>query len=133
MAAFDGLFLTHWYTPQIAKYVLAVMAKDPSRDVRRHVARNALQSLALMFQMGEFKTNAKDQVSLLIEEDGSKPEQAKEQKKTELDLMIKALRKDREIGKNEVFRELIMPIALYASISSFLSSLLRFQGTRRRP
>jgi hypothetical protein len=30
-----------------------------------------------------------------------------------METMIKVLRKDREVGKNEVLREFLMPIALY--------------------
>lgn len=113
IAAFDGLFLTKWYTPQIMRYVLAVIANDPSRVIRRHVARNACHSLALLVQMGEMKSSLKEAESLLIEEDGTAPEKAKESKKSEMDAMIKVLRKDREVGKNEVLREFLMPIALY--------------------
>lgn len=112
LAAFDGLFLTKWYVPQIMRYILAVMANDPSRVVRRHVARNVCHSLALLVHMGEMKANLKETESLLIEEDGSIPEKAKETKKSEMDMMIKVLRKDREVGKNEVVREFLMPIAL---------------------
>ncbi|KXN88910.1 Transcription initiation factor TFIID subunit 2, partial [Leucoagaricus sp. SymC.cos] len=90
LAAFDGLFLTKWYTPVIMRYIF----------------------LALLVQMGEMKTSLKDTESLLIEEDGNAPEKAKESKKSELDLMIKVLRKDREVGKNEALREFLMPIAL---------------------
>jgi transcription initiation factor TFIID subunit 2 len=96
-------------------YILAVMANDPSRIIRRHVARSTCQSLALLVQMGEMKSNIKETESLLIEEDGSTLEKAKEPKKSELDTMIKVLRKDREVGKNEVLREYLMPIALYIS------------------
>ncbi|KAF5374962.1 hypothetical protein D9758_000502 [Tetrapyrgos nigripes] len=116
IAAFDGLFLTKWFTPPIMKYVLSVIANDSSRVIRRIVARNACQSLALLAQMGEMKSNLKDHESLLIEEDGSHPEKSKESKKTELDAMIKVLRKDREVGKNEVLREFVMPIALTPSL-----------------
>ena len=49
--------------------------------------------------------------SLMIEEDENGGEKVQENKKSELDLVIKALRKDREVGKNEVIRELLMPIA----------------------
>lgn len=116
IAAFDGLFLTKWYTPQIMRYILAVMANDSSRVIRRHVARNACYSLALLVQMGEMKSNLKETESLLIEEDGNGQEKAKESKKSEMDAMIKALRKDREVGKNEVLREFLMPIALMPDI-----------------
>lgn len=112
IAAFDGLFLTKWYTPLIMRYVLAVMANDPSRVIRRHVARNACQSLALLVQMGEMKTSLKESESLLIEEDGTGQEKTKEAKKSDMEAMIKVLRKDREVGKNEVLREFLMPIAL---------------------
>lgn len=111
MAAFDALFLMKWYTPKIMRYILAVMACDSSRAVRRHVARNACHSLALLVSMGEMKT-PKDSESVLIEEDGNAPEKAKENKKSDMDLMIKTLRKDREIGKNEVIREFLLPIAM---------------------
>ncbi|KAJ6541894.1 hypothetical protein B0H19DRAFT_1175115 [Mycena capillaripes] len=116
IAAFDGLFMTKWYTPPIMNYVLAVMAHDPSRTIRRHVARNACHSLALLVQMGEMKLNSKDPESLLIEEDGSIPDKNKESRKSEMDAMIKALRKDKEVGKNEIFRELMMPLALAADV-----------------
>lgn len=115
IAAFDGLFLTKWYTPQIMRYILAVMANDPSRVIRRHVARNACYSLALLVQMGDMKSTSKEVESLLIEEDGNSQEKTKESKKSEMEAMIKVLRKDREVGKNEVLREFLMPVALYFS------------------
>jgi len=117
IAAFDGLFLTKWYTPTIMRYILAVMANDVSKVVRRHVARNACYSLALLVQMGEMKATVKESESLLIEEDGNSQEKTKESKKSELDSMIKVLRKDREVGKNEALREFLMPIALCVIIS----------------
>ncbi|KAJ7597342.1 hypothetical protein C8J56DRAFT_316264 [Mycena floridula] len=112
IAAFDGLFLSKWYAPAMMQYILSVMANDSSRVIRRHVARNACYSLALLVQMGEMKNNPKDSEALLIEEDGSRPEQAKELKRSEMDAMIKVLRKDREVGKNEVLRKFLMSIAL---------------------
>jgi len=66
--------------------------------------------------MGELKSSVKESESLLIEEDGSVQEKAKENKKSEVDLLIKALRKDKEIGKNEVVREFLLPIALYVHV-----------------
>lgn len=100
------------------QYVLAVMANDPSRVIRRHVARSACQSLALLVSMGEMKTSTKEQESLLIEEDGSVPEKTKEAKKSDVEMMVRVLRKDREVGKNEVLREFLMPIALYETTLS---------------
>ena len=112
MAAFDALFLTKWYTPKVMQYILAVMAGDPSRVICRHVARNICQSLALLVTMGEMKTVVKESETLMIEEDGTAQENKKESKKSDLDIFIKALRKDREVGKNEVIREFLMPIAM---------------------
>lgn len=126
LAAFDGLFLTKWYTPVIMRYILSVIANDTSRVVRRHVARNACYSLALLVQMGEMKTGLKDNESLLIEEDGNAPEKAKESKKSELDVMIKILRKDREVGKNEALREFLMPIALCVKYHDILTIFLTY-------
>jgi transcription initiation factor TFIID subunit 2 len=111
LAAFDGLFVTRWYTPAIMNYILSVMEHDPSRVVRRYVARNACLSLALLVQMGEMKSYSKDTESLLIEEDGSIPDRSREAKKSEMEAMIKVLRKDREVGKNSDLREFILPIA----------------------
>jgi hypothetical protein len=99
------------------RYVLAVMANDPSRVIRRHVARNACYSLALLVQMGDMRSTLKEAESLLIEEDGNSQEKAKESKKSEMEAMIKVLRKDRELGKNEVLREFLMPITLYFFLS----------------
>ncbi|KAI0028582.1 hypothetical protein K488DRAFT_80600 [Vararia minispora EC-137] len=113
IAAFDSLFFTKWYTTKIMKYVLAVMAHDSSRLVRRHIARNAGQSLALLAAMGELKASSKESESLLIEEDGNPHEKvAKENKKSDVDMLIKTLRKDKELGKNDVVREFLLPIAL---------------------
>ncbi|KAI0348152.1 hypothetical protein BDW22DRAFT_1480005 [Trametopsis cervina] len=111
MAAFDALFLTKWYTPSIMQYILAVMANDSSRIIRRHVARNACQSLALLVSMGELDSGKKSK-SVLVEEDGAGQDTKKEAKKSEMDLMIKVLRKDPEVGKNEALRQFLIPMAL---------------------
>ena len=94
------------------RYILAVAAGDSSRAVRRHVARNACQSLALLVSMGELKNSAKESETLLIEEDGSAQDKAKESKKSEVDSLVRTLRKDKEVGKNEMVREFLLPIAL---------------------
>lgn len=121
MAAFDALFLTKWYTPNIMQYVLSVMAHDSSRAIRRHVARNACQSLALLVNMGEMEVMKKSK-SVLVEEDGAGAEGKKDsQQKSDLDLMLKALRKDPDVGKNPTLRNLLMPLALYVVV---LNSLL---------
>ena len=47
---------------------------------------------------------------MLIEEDGTGT--PKEAKKLEVELMIRALRKDREVGKSDICREYIMLVIL---------------------
>lgn len=123
--------MTKWYTPPIMRYILAVMANDPSRVIRRHVARSACQSLALLVSMGEMKSSSKEQESLLIEEDGTMPEKIKEAKKSEVESMIKILRKDKEVGKNDALREFLMPIALYViCLTCYINALTSvLQGT----
>lgn len=118
IAAFDLLFLTKWYTPKIMRYILVVKANDSSRIVRRHVARSACQSLPLLVSMGEIRT-LKDNDTLMTEEDGLNVEKVKESKESDIDLMIKALRKDCEVGKNEATRGFLMYIALYVPFLCF--------------
>lgn len=113
MLAFDALLMTRWYTPKIMKYMFAITSSDPSRVIRRHVTINACHSLALLAHMGEMKGSSKDAETLLIEEDGSVPEKSKENKKSDVELMLKALRKDKEVGKNDVLREFLMPLLLW--------------------
>ena len=111
IAAFDALFLMKWFNPEIMEYLFSVMLYDPSRVIRRHVARNCCTSLALLVQMGDLKSGAKEAEQLLIEEDGSMAqERIKEARKTEMDTIFKILRKDREIGKNETLRQFLIPL-----------------------
>jgi transcription initiation factor TFIID subunit 2 len=111
MAAFDALFLMKWYTPPVMQYVLSTMIHDSSRVIRRHVARGACQSLALLVTMGEMEAPKKSK-SVLVEEDGPGAESKKENQKSEIDLMFKALRKDPDVGKNHILRSYMMPMAL---------------------
>ena len=115
MLAFDALLMTKWYTPKIMKYLFAIIASDPSRIIRRHVAINACHSLALLVYMGEMKGSSKDAETLLIEEDGSIPEKSKENRKSDVELMLKVLRKDKEVGKNDMLREFLMPLLLWVT------------------
>jgi transcription initiation factor TFIID subunit 2 len=102
-----------WRIPALLEYVLSVIINDNSRVIRRHVARTATQSFAILAQMGELKNGTKDNDALLIEEDGNMPEKAKEAaKKSELDQMIRALRKDKELGKSNKLRDFLMPILM---------------------
>lgn len=116
IAAFDGLFLMKWYHPEVLKYLLAVVSRDSSRVVARHVASNMCESLAIQFVIGEIRMASKEPEPILIEEDATKPEVAKETKKSETDLMIKTLRKDKEIGKNQVLRKNIMQMMLNSGL-----------------
>ncbi len=111
MAAFDALFLTKWYIPPIVAYILAVMANDPSRVIRRQVARNVCQSLALLVTMGLMKESVKKSKSaVLVEEDGASQEGEKDSKKNDID--FRSFRKN-ELGKNEMLRQSLLPIIMY--------------------
>lgn len=70
------------------------------------------ESLAIHFSTGDIKALQKEPESILIEEDVTKPDKKKESKKTDVDLMIKTLRKDKEIGRNPVLREKLTPMML---------------------
>lgn len=97
MGAFDGLFLRPWHRRQsMWRYFLAVMTRDSSRLVRRHVARSAWESLAVLASISEINNASKRNEPLLIEEDASQPSKTRS-KKTEIDLLIKSLRRD--VGK----------------------------------
>lgn len=50
--------------------------------------------------------------SLLVEEDGPSQESKKEPKKGEVDNMVRALRKNEELGKNEMFRKFLLPVIM---------------------
>lgn len=93
-------------------YIFSIIANDTSRVVRRYVARNACESLALLASVGEIKSTSKEGENVLKEEDSTMPDKVKEAKKSEIDLMIRALRKDKEIGRSEVLRNFIVPIML---------------------
>ncbi|TDL26427.1 TATA-binding protein associated factor Taf2 [Rickenella mellea] len=112
LAGFDGLFLMKWYTPMIMRYIFKVMTADSSRVVRRHVARNVCESLSLLAMISEIKHAPKDAESLLIEEDGSTMDKANEVKRSEVDLVIRSLRKDKEVGKSAELRECILSAIL---------------------
>lgn len=112
IAAFDGLMLmNHWYTPRVISYLLAVVAHDSSRTIRRHVARCMPESFAILFHIGDIKHPSKDD-RLMIEEDGNVPDIVKESKKSEAEMLAKSLRKDKDIGRNETLRQEIMPLLL---------------------
>lgn len=117
VSAFDGLFLMKWFHPEVIKYLMAIISRDSSRVVSRHVASAMCESLAIQFVIGEIKMPPKEPESILIEEDAAKPEVSKEPKKSEVDLMIKTLRKDNDIGRNSALRKIVMPMMLYVFVA----------------
>jgi transcription initiation factor TFIID subunit 2 len=132
ITAFDGLFLTKWwFHEKVIAYILSTMAQDPSRIVRRHVAMNACHSLALLFSMGELRASGKDKDTLVLEEEGNAlAEKAKDAKRTEVELMIKAFRKDKDLGKNEQFRNMLMPVLLWVICFPRTRMLLTWRSRR---
>ncbi|VDB95451.1 unnamed protein product [Peniophora sp. CBMAI 1063] len=95
-------------TSKIVRYVLAVIAHDSSRVVRRRVARNAGRSLALFVAVGESRGGGSkgDESRPTLIEDGTGECADEKRKKGEVDALIKALRKDKDIGKGEALREI---------------------------
>jgi transcription initiation factor TFIID subunit 2 len=111
IAAFEGLLLTRWFSAGILRYLLVTLQHDSSRIVRRHVARAMLESIMLQLALGDIKSSKEE--SVLVEEDGSALDKANTAaKKSEVNGLIKTLRKDREFGKSDAFRELIAPLLL---------------------
>lgn len=84
---------------------------DPSILIRRRVARGMCESLALLFAIGEIKSLSGQEDSLLVEEDSAAPDRTIEAR-SDPKAMYKSFQKDKEIGKNEVLRQAIMPILL---------------------
>ncbi|KAG8680659.1 hypothetical protein FRC08_016121, partial [Ceratobasidium sp. 394] len=110
LAAMDALLLTKWWrTRTLIQYIFAVIAHDPSREVRRHVARAVIAGLAVLHAIGDVRPAGKDEPLLLIEDDGSTPARDKA-KKGEGDMLVKVLKK--EIGRSKQLRDSIMPIML---------------------
>jgi transcription initiation factor TFIID subunit 2 len=112
VTAFDGLLLSKWYVPKVMNYMFTVVMHDSSTFIRRRVARGMCESLALLFSVGEIKSVSKEGESLLIEEDSAAPDRSIDARRSDPKAMVKSLQKDKEIGKNEVLRDGIMPILL---------------------
>ena len=112
MTAFDGLLLSKWYVPTVMNYMFTVAMHDSSTLIRRRVARGMCESVALLFSVGEIKSVSKEGESLLIEEDSATPDKSLDTRRSDPKSMVKSLQKDREIGKNEILREGIIPILL---------------------
>ncbi|KAG9096358.1 hypothetical protein FRC06_008750 [Ceratobasidium sp. 370] len=114
LAAMDALLLTKWWRNRtLIQYVFAVIAHDPSREVRRHVARAVIAGLAVLHAIGDVRLAGKDEPLLLIEDDGSTPAKDKA-KKGESDMLVKVLKK--EIGRSKQLRDSIMPIMLAPNV-----------------
>ncbi|KZO96454.1 hypothetical protein CALVIDRAFT_514798 [Calocera viscosa TUFC12733] len=104
IAAFDALLVMKWHLrPALIRYFFSIINGDPSRTVRRHVARAMVESLGIMYQVGELAAGHKKE-PLLVEEDGTPK---KKSKSSEASGMARALRK--ELQKSATFRECILP------------------------
>ena len=110
LAGFEALFLTKWFTRKsLARYIFAVISHDPSRIVRRFVAQAAIASLGILEAVGDIKPATKDtDKSVLIEEDGSTPQASAKGRRNEVDLALKAIRK--EAGKQKGIRDAFIPM-----------------------
>ena len=88
-----------------------MIASDPSRIVRRFVARAAITSLGILEAMGDIRYSAKDgEKPVLIEEDGAFSTNAKQARRGEAEQALKAIRRD--AGKQKGVREIFIPTFL---------------------
>ncbi|EJU02667.1 hypothetical protein DACRYDRAFT_21692 [Dacryopinax primogenitus] len=111
LAAFDALLVMKWYMrPALIRYFFSVVINDPSRVIRRHLAHAMVESLGVLYQIGELGSGHKKE-PILIEEDGT---QKKKPKSSEAAVMARALRK--ELQKSATFRECILPTMQNLSI-----------------
>lgn len=118
-AAFESLLLNPWFQKKaLSRYLFAVVAHDPSRTVRRFVARALIDSLGILYTVGDVVYAPKDgEKSVLIEDDGSNSQKSKQLKKTQVELALKAIRKS--AGKFGTVREVLMPTLLYVKPPHF--------------
>lgn len=101
-----------WYSSKtLIRYVMAVVAQDSSRAIRRYVARGICESFGILFAIGDIPWVGYKAQDILIEEDGSTPSgEKKSTKRKELETLNKSLRQF--AGKQMSLRECIMPILL---------------------
>lgn len=79
--------------------------------VRRFVARAAITSLGILEGVNEIRQSAKDgEKAVLIEEDSSFPTSAKQAKRGDVELALKAIRRD--AGKQKGVRDIFIPTFL---------------------
>jgi transcription initiation factor TFIID subunit 2 len=122
LASMDALLLIKWWRNKaLIQYIFSVIAHDPSREVRRHVARGVITGLAILHAIGEVRAQGKDEPMLLIEDDGSTPAKDKV-KKGEGEMLVKVLKK--EVGRSKQLRDSIMPIMLCVLVPDSRSSRL---------
>ncbi|KEP50373.1 transcription initiation factor TFIID subunit 2 [Rhizoctonia solani 123E] len=108
-AAMDALLLMKWWrTKALIQYIFAVVAHDPSREIRRHVARSIVTSLAVLHALGDIRPGGREEPLLVVEDDGGAPKD--KAKKGEGDMLVKVLKK--EVGRSKQLRDSIMPIML---------------------
>ncbi|VDC03672.1 unnamed protein product [Peniophora sp. CBMAI 1063] len=136
LGAFDSLSFTKWYTSKIVRYVLAVIACDSSRVARRQVARKAGRSLALFVAVGESRgggSKGDESRPTLIEENSTGQPADEKREKGEVDVLIKALRKDDKIGKGEALREIFLPLALDPNTDAEVRWSVLVKGSEEAP
>ncbi|KAG8714750.1 hypothetical protein FRC11_007261 [Ceratobasidium sp. 423] len=97
-----------WRTKALIQYIFAVVAHDPSREVRRHVARSIVTSLAVLHAVGDIRPGGREEPLLVVEDDAGAPKD--KAKKGEGDMLVKVLKK--EVGRSKQLRDSIMPIML---------------------
>lgn len=101
-----------WYSSKtLIRYIMAVIASDSSRVIRRHVATRVVESFGILFTIGDIPWSGNKAQDILIEEDGSAPvAEQKNPRKKQLDVMMKSLRNS--AGKALSIRESVMPVLL---------------------
>lgn len=106
------MLLNKWFSRKsLARYLFAVIGGDSSRVVRRFVARAAITSLGILEAIGDIRSAAKDgEKAILIEEDGTFTNSAKQARRGEAEQALKAIRKD--AGKQKGVREIFLPTFL---------------------
>jgi transcription initiation factor TFIID subunit 2 len=94
------------------RYILAVCANDPSRIVRREVARGIVESVAILEAVGDLRTPGKEgDKPVMIEDDMSQqPNKQKQSKRGEVENFVRTLRKG--VGCYSGIRDAVIPMLL---------------------
>lgn len=93
--------------PELATYLFAVVARDPSRVVRRHVARSLTEALLMALETGAVHGGTSVQQARAEDPSGTMFENSRAVEAA-VEVNIKALRND--VGKSKVMRSGIMSV-----------------------